>query len=68
MDEILKEAKKYADNILNQHRAELEILVEELMEKGILSRVELEQIFDDSSTSLVLAGGSDNKLSDVKKN
>lgn len=38
------------------------------MEKGILSRVELEQIFDDSSTSLVLAGGSDNKLSDVKKN
>lgn len=45
MDKILKEAGEYADKLLSEHRTELEMLVNELMEKGILSRTELEQIF-----------------------
>ena len=56
MDEILTEAKKYADSILAKHEAELEMLVEELMQKGILSQVELEEIFDESKVSNFLLG------------
>ena len=45
MDKILDEAKRYADKTLSLHQSELEKLVEELMEKGMVSKVELERIF-----------------------
>lgn len=54
MDGILSEAKKYADSILAKHEAELEMLVEELMQKGILSQIELEKIFAESKYSKFL--------------
>jgi len=52
IDKILGEAKRYADEILSLHQAELEILVEELMKKGMVSKVELERIFSDSESSV----------------
>ena len=51
IDQILGEAKKYADEILKIHRHELEILVEELMKKGMVSKTELEKVFSDSQSS-----------------
>ncbi len=48
IDKILSEAKRYADDVLIEHQTELEILVKELMEKGIVSKVELERIFTDN--------------------
>ena len=56
IDKILKEAKKYADRVLSNHQAELEILVEELMKKGMVSKVELEKIFTDMESSVITAG------------
>lgn len=44
---ILDEAEAYAKNILNVHRAELEILVSELMHKGIINQKEIEELFND---------------------
>ena len=55
IDKILNEAKKYADNILSMHQAELEILVEELMKKGMVSKVELEKIFTDMESFAIAA-------------
>ena len=52
MDKILDEAKKYADRILNIHQVELELLVEELIKKGIVSKVDLEKIFSDFENSV----------------
>ena len=52
IDKILSEAKEYADEILSIHQAELEILVEELMKKGIVSKSELEKIFSDVENSV----------------
>ena len=48
IDKILSEAKRYADYVLIEHQTELEILVKELMEKGIVSKVELERIVTDN--------------------
>lgn len=50
MDKILDEAKRYADKTLSLHQSELEKLVEELMEKGMVSKVELERIFSNSES------------------
>lgn len=55
IDKILNEAQEYADYILMQHQRELETLVEELMEKGILSKVELEKIFIDFESPVVIS-------------
>ena len=55
MDDILIEARNYADKVLAEHSAELEKLVDELMKKGILSQVELERIFADSEVSDILS-------------
>ena len=52
IDKILSEAKEYADEILSIHQAELEILVEELMKKGMVSKSELEKIFSDVENSV----------------
>lgn len=46
MDKILEEASEYADDILKKHKSELETLVNELISKGILSKVEIDSIFD----------------------
>lgn len=45
IDSILMEARAYADNVLRTHNDELEMLVEELMKNGMVSKVELEKIF-----------------------
>ncbi len=52
IDKILDEAKKYADEILSLHQAELDILVEELMKNGIVSQIELERIFSNLKSSV----------------
>lgn len=61
MDSILSEAKKYANHVLEQHRSELETLVEELMQKGILSQIELERIFSDTEVSSIIVKGATTK-------
>lgn len=50
IDDILFEARIYADGILNQHQLELEMLVDELMKNGILSKEELDRIFTNKKT------------------
>ena len=45
VDNILSEAKEYADKLLKEHQKELEMLVDALMEKGILSNNEIEEVF-----------------------
>ena len=45
VDKILSEAKEYADKLLKEHQKELEMLVDALMEKGILSNNEIEEVF-----------------------
>ena len=57
IDKILEEAKDYAYDILSKHQAELEVLVEELMKKGIVSKVELEKIFINFESSIVFSTG-----------
>lgn len=47
IDNILFKANLYAEKLLVSYRNELEILVSELVKKGILSKVELENIFSD---------------------
>ena len=54
IDKILNEAKKYADEILSSHQAELDILVEELIKNGMVSQIELERIFSDSASSVIV--------------
>lgn len=54
IDEILKEAREYADSLLEKHKNELEILVEELMVKGMLSKIELDTIFDKPEISMII--------------
>lgn len=44
IDAVVKEAGKYAEDILTTHRAELDTLVEELMKHGILSKNDLDKI------------------------
>ena len=50
IDKILDNAKLYADQILRSHNSELERLVDNLVEKGMLSKVELEKIFENSNS------------------
>lgn len=54
IDEILKEAQEYANKLLEEHKNELEILVEELMVKGMLSKVELDTIFEKPEISMII--------------
>lgn len=44
IDKILKEARKYAEKCIDDHFEELKCLVEELLEKGILSSSDLKKI------------------------
>ena len=44
VDKILLEAEKYATVILNNHKKELGLIVEGLMQNGILSKKELDEI------------------------
>ena len=46
VNKILKDADKYAEKILKEHQKELEILVDALIEKGILSSKEIEEVFE----------------------
>lgn len=45
IDKIIDEAKIYATELLRDHKTELLILVDALMEKGILSKADLDTIF-----------------------
>lgn len=45
IDKIIDEAKIYATELLKDHKTELLILVDALMEKGILSKADLDTIF-----------------------
>lgn len=54
IDKILDEAKKYADKILSIHQYELELLVEQLMKNGMVSKNELDKIFSDSEISAII--------------
>ena len=45
IDKIIDEAKIYATELLKEHKTELLILVDALMEKGILSKADLDTIF-----------------------
>lgn len=54
IDKILKEAQEYANELLSEHKNELEVLVEELMAKGILSKVELDAIFEKPEISMII--------------
>lgn len=44
---ILDIAKKYATEILNEHKTELNIIVEALMKKGIINQKEIEELLKD---------------------
>lgn len=45
MDEILKEAREYTENLLKEKRAYLDALATALVEKGMLSNNEIEELF-----------------------
>lgn len=53
IDEVLNEAQKYANNLLHKHKEELESLAVKLTEKGILSKLEIEDIL--KRTQLIIA-------------
>ena len=44
---ILENAKKYATEILTNHKTELDIIVEALMKKGIINQKEIEELLKD---------------------
>lgn len=46
VNKILEEANEYAEKVLKEHQTELEVLVDALMQKGILSRKDIEEIFE----------------------
>ncbi len=46
MDEILKEAREYAENLLTEKRKYLDALAEALIEKGMLSKSEIDELFE----------------------
>ena len=46
VNKILEEADEYAGKVLKEHQKELEVLVDALMEKGILSSKDIEGIFE----------------------
>ena len=46
VNKILEEADEYAGKVLKEHQKELEILVDALIEKGILSSKEIEEVFE----------------------
>ena len=48
IDKILNEATRYANKILKKHKKELNMLVDELMQKGMLSKIELDSIFKEN--------------------
>lgn len=47
IDKILDKAMRYADQLLLKHKEELEMLVAELLRKGMLSQIEIEEIFEE---------------------
>ena len=48
VDNILKEADDYAEKLLTEHQEELKMLVDALIEKGILSSNEIKEVFEPS--------------------
>lgn len=46
MDKILEEAREYAQRLLDQKREYLDALAEALMEKGMLSKKEIDELFE----------------------
>lgn len=45
--EILEEARKHAENVLIKHNKELEIIVQALMERGIINQNEIDALLED---------------------
>ena len=54
IDGILVEAEKYATGILNNHKKELELIVEGLMQNGILSKKDLDEILTEDKGGLFI--------------
>ena len=54
IDGILVEAEKYATVILNNHKKELELIVEGLMQNGILSKKDLDKILTENKGGLFI--------------
>lgn len=51
MDEILKEAREYAEKLLKDKKAYLDALAEALVQKGMLSNNEIEELFKNVNLS-----------------
>ncbi len=51
MDEILKEAREYAENLLTEKRKYLDALAKALIEKGMLSKSEIDELFENITLS-----------------
>lgn len=51
IDKILKEAQDYADLIISSHRNEMEILVKELVDNGIVPKPEIDKILKEVKPS-----------------
>ena len=49
---VLSDAKKYAEKLLDEHKAELEIIVNALMEKGIINQKEIDELLKDYPTKV----------------
>lgn len=45
IDKILKEAREYTENLLNEKRTYLDVLANALIEKGMLSNSEIDELF-----------------------
>lgn len=54
IDGILVEAEKYATNTLNNHKKELELIVEGLKHNGILSKKDLDKILTENKGGLFI--------------
>ena len=54
IDGILVEAEKYATNTLNNHKTELKLIVEGLMQNGILSKKDLDEILTEDKGGLFI--------------
>ena len=54
IDGILVEAEKYATNTLNNHKKELKLIVEGLMQNGILSKKDLDEILTEDKGGLFI--------------
>ena len=52
IDKILEEAETYATDTLNKHKKELELIVDGLMQNGILSKKDLDEILTEDKGGL----------------